>query len=439
MVNNFSPSLLVGYFEAFREAFNLPSYSYFKAFVWAFMLIPGRKRVTDIANVCFFMKKHVSSFERFLSEHKWSMHQVIASLVSLLLSQLMDRLMVHGAFLLAEDTTFASKPSKKMPGVQRWKDYSSNPDRGGYIIGHNWSILGLLSPFFGRWLCFPIIARLISGKNNPSLFVSTPKGLRPANFWDVTVSNVLYAWELLGRRPLRVVVDAYFATANFIKPLMRKGIAVISRLRKNAVGWDDAPEYSGRGRPRKKGKQWKLAELLKAFNPEFINVHIYGKDRQVAAVTRDVWMRNIPKKVRVVVIEGIKEPVILVCTDLSLTTAQIIEIYAARFSLEIAIRDLKQHFSFGDYQSTTSIAINRFVQLCCTAFCIWKLMLLPKNASTWLDDIKPTAITESAFSFARARRGLRRFVIKRIFLNSALSPDFKKIEDEYEPIFRIVA
>ena len=45
-----------------------------------------------------------------------------------------------------------------MPGVQRWKDYSSNPDRGGYIIGHNWSILVLLSPFSGRWLCFPIIA-----------------------------------------------------------------------------------------------------------------------------------------------------------------------------------------------------------------------------------------------------------------------------------------
>jgi len=102
MVNNFSPSLLAEYFETFKVAFNSPGYSYFKAFIRAFMLIPGRKRVRD-------------------------------------------------------------------------------------------SILGLLSPFFGRWLCFPIIARLISDKNNPSLFVSTLKGLRPANFWDVTVSNVPYA------------------------------------------------------------------------------------------------------------------------------------------------------------------------------------------------------------------------------------------------------
>ena len=101
---------------------------------------------------------------------------------------------------------------------------------------------------------------------------------------------------------------------------MKKGIAVISRLRKNAVGWDDPPEYSGRGRPRKRGKKWKLADLLKEFEPESLSVHIYGKDCQVAAVVRDVWLRNIPKKVRVVVIEGIKKPAILVCTDIGLSS-----------------------------------------------------------------------------------------------------------------------
>ena len=66
-------------------------------------------------------------------------------------------------------------------------------------------------------------------------------------------------------------------------------------------------------------------------------------------------------------------------------------------------------------------------------------MLLPENASSGLDELKPKAIKESAFSFARARRRLRQFVIKQIFLNSPLSQDLKKIEDEYEPIFRIVA
>ena len=245
MIEIFVPTLLIGYLEGFRVAFNKPGYTYFTGFIWALMLIPGRKRVTDIANACFFIDKHVSSFERFLSEYMWSMNGVIASLVSLLLSQLGERLMVHGAYLCAEDATFAGKASKKMLGVQKWKDHSGNPDRGGYLFGHNWAILGLLSPFRGRWLCFPILARLIPGQKNPSHFVSTPEGLRPADFWDVTVSNVLYTWDLLGRLALRVVADAYFANASFIKPLMEKGIAVISRLRKNAVGWDDPPGILG--------------------------------------------------------------------------------------------------------------------------------------------------------------------------------------------------
>jgi GTP:adenosylcobinamide-phosphate guanylyltransferase len=98
-----------------------------------------------------------------------------------------------------------------------------------------------------------------------------------------------------------------------------------------------------------------------------------------------------------VVIESIKKPVILVCSDITLSASQIIVIYAARFALEITIRDVKQHSEFTDYQGSTTIAIARFVQLCCTAFSIWKMMLLPENASSWLDKLKSTPIKESAF------------------------------------------
>lgn len=72
---------------------------------------------------------------------------------------------------------------------------------------------------------------------------------------------------------------------------------VISRMRKDAVSWDDPSEYSGRGRRRKYGKQWKLANLLNELKPDLITVTIYGKTCQVAVVTRDVWLRNVNKKV----------------------------------------------------------------------------------------------------------------------------------------------
>jgi len=133
-----------------------------------------------------------------------------------------------------------------------------------------------------------------------------------------------------------VVVDAYFANASFINPLIEKGIHVVTRWRKDGVGWDDPGPYSGRGRPRKYGKEWKLVSLLKTFSPRIMKVKIYGKEVCVSAVTRNMWLRNIQRKVKVVVVEGVKKPIILISTDMTLTAEQIIEIYSSRFSDAIA-------------------------------------------------------------------------------------------------------
>lgn len=69
---------------------------------------------------------------------------------------------------------------------------------------------------------------------------------------------------------------------------------------------------------------------------------------------------DIERKIKVVVIEGLKEPIILVSTDLALSIAQIIEIYGARFTIEIAIRDLKEHFGLANYQCYRHTAISAF-------------------------------------------------------------------------------
>jgi len=443
-MNTFFPDVLLSYLVLFRQTFSEPSYRYFKSFVWAMLIVGSRKTVTNVANACFFLDRHIASFEKFLSEYKWDMNQVSKTMTRLLLKVLADKLYICKAFLLSIDTTFTAKASKKMPGVQKWKDHSGNPDRGSYITGHHWAIAGLVSRFTSRFLCWPILTRMISGNNNPSHYVCAPEGLRPMTFWESVIALILQAREslkeLLGDMALRVVVDAYFANATFINPLIAIGVNVITRWRKDGVGWDDPEAYSGRGRPRKYGKQWKLADLMKSLPAQLLEVNVYGKLAKVAAVTRDMWLRDIPQKVRVVVVESICEPIILISTDLILSAAEIIEIYSSRFSIEIAIRDLKQHFGFGDYQCTTTSSILRFVQLSCVSLCLWRLMLLPENTASWLTDSKSEIVSESEFSFARARRGLKRFVLKQVlFPNSAIGAELEKVQQEYEPVFRIVA
>jgi hypothetical protein len=365
----FFPAILLTYLQPFRQLFSKPSFDYFKAFMWAMMLLETKKTITNITHASFFLKRHIASFEKFLSEYIWDMNQLTDVLVKLLINVLKNKLYIHGAFLVAVDTTHKAKASKKMFGVQKWKQ---GDNENNYIIGHHWAIAGLISRFANRFICYPIMARMISGLKNPSHFVCSSEGVYPMTFWDTIFAVILQTRQFLENFNFRVVVDAYFANSTFINPMIDEGIHVITRWRKDGVGWDDPqPQYGKRkrGRPKKYGIQHKLSNLLNAFTPELILVHVYGQLSRVAVVTRDMWLRDMNQKVRVVVVGSNKDPIILASTDLTLSSAEIIEIYSSRFSIEIAIRELKQHFGFGDYQCTTPLSIFRFVNLSCVSLC----------------------------------------------------------------------
>ena len=433
----FFPAILLTYLQPFRQLFSKPSFDYFKAFIWAMMIIEGKKTITNIDHACFFLKKHIASYERFLSEYIWNMDQLSDILVKLLINVLKNKLYIHGAFLVALDTTHKAKASKKMIGVQKWKQ---GDNENSYIIGHHWAIVGLISRFANRFVCYPIMVRMISGLKNPSHFVCSSEGVYPMTFWDTMLAVILQTKQFLENFSFRVVADACFANSTFINSMIDEGIGVITRWRKDGVGWDEPIPHHGkrkRGRPKKYGTQHKLSNLLNVFIPELILVHVYGQLSRVAVVTRDMWLRDIKQKVRVVVVSSNKDTIILVSTDLTLLPAEIIEIYSSRFSIEIAIRELKQHFGFGDYQCTTPLSIIRFVNLCCVSLCLWSLMLLPQTVSSWLS-YKPSH--ESEFSFTQAKRGLRRFVLEHIiFHNSSDNEELEKMAKQYEPVFRIAA
>lgn len=142
-------------------------------------------------------------------------------------------------------------------------------------------------------------------------------GLHPSD----DLANARPPW----RCPLRVVADAYFSKAPFVNPLLDAGVDFVSKLRCDAVGWDD-PTPDQRS-DAKRGKKWKLVHLLDHFPAQILTVHLYGETVEVRAVSRILQLRNFTHKVKVVVTEGAKGPVILMSTDLSLSAAQIIEIY----------------------------------------------------------------------------------------------------------------
>lgn len=439
-MNDFFPEILVTYLLPFRQAFFQPGWRYFQGFIWAMLLSTGRKCVSQIGRSCFFVERSLSSWERFLAEQQWDMDQVMLALIGLLQQELGAKLTYAGRYVIAIDPTFVAKIKGRMLGVQTWRQHSENPDRSTKVIGHQWMLGGMLTRLGERWRCFPIWSRLVSGKQNPSHFVvSAPGQAHPMSIWETAIAMVSQAAAMVTGAPLCVVMDAYFAKACMLNPVIEMGVTLLTRLRHDAVGWDD-PEYCGRGRPPERGRKWKLAQLWETAPHETVTAHLYGKLVQVSVVVRDVWLRDVSKKVRVVVVEGVQRPVLLACTDLSMTASQILELYAARFSLELAIRDLKGFLGLGDYQSTTTLAFCRFVLLSCVALCLGRLLLHGKHVDAWLDDISGTPVKETGFSFARLRRGLRCFVLKQlIFSQCPPQAECEKLQDEWKPLFQIAA
>jgi len=72
------------------------------------------------------------------------------------------------------------------------------------IVGHHWSIIGLLSfsVTLGRYLCWPMLMRLIPGQHNPFLWVAEPNGaIVQATFWEAVLPLVYQMAEFLHQAP----------------------------------------------------------------------------------------------------------------------------------------------------------------------------------------------------------------------------------------------
>jgi len=240
-----------------------------------------------------------------------------------------------------------------------------------------------------------------------------------------------------------VGADAYLSQASFLNPGGAAGITVLSRLRKDAVGWDHPAPVGGkrpRGRPRKTGRIWKRARLLAVEPVTELTVVIYGKEERVCVGWRAVGLRDITAKVRAVAIATKGTPILLVRTDSTRSPAVMIQLYAARFSLERTRRDLKPYRGVGDYQGQSLLAIHRFVHLALTACCLWRLTLLQEQSAPWLTTAHSTASGAlTPLGFQRLHHAWRRRVPQQIFTASAAAADSQKTEAREEQIVRIVA
>ena len=180
--------------------------------------------------------------------------------------------------------------------------------------------------------------------------------------------------DALPGRDLHAVADSAYAGEELKK--LGKNVTWTTRLRKDAALHGLPPERTGkRGRPRVRGARLpKLAGLAAATAFTQVTVTRYGKTEtvQTAAITCLWYTVFGTRPVQVVLVRDKSASgydLALVTTDLNASPAQVIERYAARWSIEVAIEDAKQEFGAGQARNRTPNAVRRTVpfQLACQA------------------------------------------------------------------------
>ena len=228
-----------------------------------------------------------------------------------------------------------AKEGKKMPGVKKLYQSSENNSKAAYIMGHSLQALAVLvGTAGGHVAAVPLVSRIHEGL---VWFPGDRRSLldKLATMFLETVSHEA--------RPALLVADAYYASGKVIRPLLQEGHHLLTRVRKNAVAYQEAtmPKTAQRGRPKTYGKK---IQLRKYFDqPEkFFSARspVYGEtETSIRVRTETLLWRPIGRLVRFVwVIHPTRGRMILMCTDPSLDPLTVIALYGYRFKIEVSFR-----------------------------------------------------------------------------------------------------
>jgi DDE superfamily endonuclease len=358
------PASLMALLAVFSPLFTAPSFRTFTMLACGFLAQSGKRTVCGMLTGAGLSRLWPHDRAHyFFSRARWNPDDLGIAVAKLVIG-----LLVPGGEpveALIDDTLFRRR-GKKVWAASWFHDGSvQGPAKTGY--GNNWVVLAIRVrlPMIGRPVAVPAMAKLvIKGTNSAS------------RLWLARRMVTRLAAELPGRQ-VHVTADSAYA-GDELKELP-DGVTWTTRLRSNAALCCLPPERTGRkGRPRVKGDRLPpLAKIAAAAVFSQVTVTRYGKTETIAvhALTCLWYSVTGAKPVTVILIRDKSrtgcDPA-LVTTQTNPDIATVIERYAARWSIEVAIEDAKQLFGAGQARNRTARAVERTIpfMLACQALAV---------------------------------------------------------------------
>lgn len=344
------------------------------AFEWFVVIIVGLMVRTDHLGVTSIVRdlaldpRHYESIVHFFRSSAWSLEALrLAWQEAVHRAAPLQR--VGGRVVLVGDGMKQAKEGRRMPGVKKLHQESENVSKGEYIFGHLFGAIGILAGTPQKWFCLPLFMNLQDGVKTIFGWEDASEE-RQASHVVQMIDQAFAAARTFGGALL--LLDRYFLSIPALRRLAEGNRAsdgrmhIVTKAKMNAVAYEPpAPKKRGRGRPLKKGKMVKLAELFQTRAADFQTavVTLYGKEETVSFLCLDLlWGQGLYQKLRFVLVRHGDRLSILVSTDLALEATEIITLYGYRFKIECTFREMKQVIGAFGYRfwSASMPKLNRY-------------------------------------------------------------------------------
>jgi hypothetical protein len=240
---------------------------------------------------------------------------------------------IAGKIVLLGDGIKVGKEGRRMPAVKSLHQESSNNSKAEFIMGHSCQALSLLVQSVGSFFSVPLACRIHEG----TVFSNRDKRTLLDKF-------IILVGELEISCGFYLVADAYYASQKVVRPLLKMGGHLISRMKSNAVAFypPKPKRKKSRGRPQKYGTKVRLTNLFDTCLDKFLTAPspVYGeKNIQIRYYAVDLLWRPIGTLARFVLVDHpVRGRVILFCSDLTLDGLEVIRAYGLRAKIELAFK-----------------------------------------------------------------------------------------------------
>src|SRR5579864_3316153 len=330
------------------------------------ILATGKRTVSAVLRVMGLSQdRNYAKYHQVLSRAVGSGLAVGAVLLRLMLAHFDT----GGPLVFGLDETIERRRGEKISAKGIYRDgVRSSKSHMVTASGLRWVSLMWLTrvPWAERIWALPVLTALA-----PSERYYEARGRKPKKRTDWARQLVFQLRRWLPDRVLIIVGDSAYAALDLLHrcQTLRAPVTVITRLRLDAALYEPAPAYSGKGRPRKKGKRLPTPQQ-RVDDPttQWIRLPFVWYNHQLRDIEischQAVWYHTglPPVPIRFVLIRDVLgkfETQALLCTDLNLDPLDILVFFKRRWQMEPTFQQVRSHLGVETQRQWSDKAIAR--------------------------------------------------------------------------------